>query len=159
MEQTGKRRNIDVGSCFEAFEPRVEKIGFIDEKCLVRAKCWINAEPKVLGVDCDVVFQRVGGIVSGASYTDVKLSKDVLRRKVIRLQSLIGAVPNGFGGLFVEQSVDIEVALKFEMSPMIERIAQGVRNGARPRQEFLFRGSPSGAEASGTPLARMARHL
>ena len=50
---------------------------------------------------------------------------------------------------FVEQAVDIEVALQFEMSPVIERIAQGVRNGARPCQEFLFGGSRSGAEGFG----------
>ena len=57
MEQASKRRNIDVGSCFETLEPGVEQIRFIDEKCLVRTKCWVNTEPKVLGVDCNVVFE------------------------------------------------------------------------------------------------------
>ena len=70
-----------------------------------------------------MVLQRVCRIVSGASYMDVELLENVLRREVFGLQLLSSALPNGFGGLLVEQSVDIEVALQFEVRPVIERIA------------------------------------
>ena len=38
---------------------------------------------------------------------------------------------------FVQQFVDAEVALQFEVRPVIERISQRVRDGARPGQKFV----------------------
>ncbi len=59
----------------------------------------------------------------------------------------------------MEQFGDAEIALQFEVRPVIERIAQRVGNGSRPGQKFLVgRGVPV-MYFSATPLARMARHL
>ena len=52
---------------------------------------------------------------------------------------LIGLLPDARGAGFIEQFVNAEVALQFQMRPVIERIAQRVRHGGGPGLELLKR--------------------
>ena len=51
----------------------------------------------------------------------------------------IGGIPDFFRTALVEQFVDSEVPFQFKVSPVIERIAQRVRNRPSPGKEFLVR--------------------
>ena len=55
------------------------------------------------------------------------------------MELLVGSIPNCRRRTFVQQFVDAEVAFQFEMRPVIERIAERVRDGTRPREEFIAR--------------------
>ena len=45
----------------------------------------------------------------------------------------------------IQQFVDAEVSFQLQVGPVVEGIAQGLRHGARPGQEFLFGGHGAGA--------------
>jgi hypothetical protein len=49
------------------------------------------------------------------------------------------------GGGLVQEFRDTEVAREFEMCPVVERIAERVRDGARPCDEFVVRRGAAGA--------------
>ena len=59
----------------------------------------------------------------------------------------VGLLPDFRGGLAVEQTVETEVALQLEVRPVVERIAQRVRDGLGPGLKFLARRGVAGDEA------------
>ncbi len=100
-----------------------------------------------------VIGQRVCRIVGRADRLHAELSENALRAELRRLQPLVGLLPHARGRLLVQQLVDAEVALQLEMRPVIERVAQAVRHGLRPRQELVVRIGVARAE----PLGDAAR--
>ena len=83
--------------------------------------------------------------------------------KFVRRQLFIGAIPNGFGGGFIEDIGNVEVAEEFEVGPVIERVAQGERDGASPGLKLFVRACRAGDQlfrdavsAHGTPLIMIA---
>src|SRR5450631_4165440 len=67
-------------------------------------------------------------------------------------QLAIRFFPDFGGGSFVEQFIDTEKTLQLEMSPLIQRIAQRVRNGSCPSQELLVRICTAGAVMLGSSI-------
>jgi hypothetical protein len=59
---------------------------------------------------------------------------------------LVGMLPDYGSGAFIEKFIDAEIALQFEMSPMVERIAEATGDGGGPGEEFVIAGSVAGAE-------------
>jgi hypothetical protein len=78
----------------------------------------------------------VGGIVRGAYHFDAKFLEDGVGGQTIRQQG-VRALPDRERGFPIQQLGNAKVALQFEVRPVIERIAQGVRNGSRPGQKFF----------------------
>ena len=106
--------------------------------------------------------QVVGRIIRRTQCVDMKFLKNVVDGQVLRKRG-IGSLPDCRGGILIEQVGNTEIALQFEMGPMIERIAQGVRNGSRPGQEFFVRRGVAGdvsfrdaVGAHGTPFVMVA---
>jgi hypothetical protein len=58
-------------------------------------------------------------------------------------------LPDFGSGTFIEKFINAEIALQFEMSPMVERIAEAVRNSGSPSEKFVVKGSVTGAEGFG----------
>ena len=55
------------------------------------------------------------------------------------MAQLLGSLlPDGFGRGFAEQLINAEIAFQLEMRPMVERIAQGVRDRPGPGQVLFF---------------------
>ncbi len=100
------------------------------------------------------------GIVSSAYGTHLKLAEDAAGTQLFGLKDCVRIVPNLACAARIQRFIDSEVTLQFQMRPVIERIAQRLRNRCGPRQK-LFKGiGVSGTVTSpATPLARMARHL
>ena len=67
-------------------------------------------------------------------------------------QLRVRLLPNAFAARFVQQLVDSEIALQLQVRPMVERIAQRVGHGARPRQKFLLGRPGSGAVLFADPI-------
>jgi len=61
-------------------------------------------------------------------------------------------LPDFGSGAFVEEFVNAEIALQFEMRPMVERIAETVGDGGSPGEEFVIRGCVTGAERFGDAI-------
>src|SRR5579872_605957 len=106
-----------------------------------------------------MMIQGISGIVAGAKGRDAEMREDSLGRKLFLHQPLIGQLPYRRCSAFIQQLLNREVSEQFEMGPMVERIAQSIRNGSGPGQKLFIRLGPSGAVVFRTPLARMARHL
>ena len=69
--------------------------------------------------------------------------------EIVLLQAFVGVSPDGGGGSLVQQFVDPEVALQFEMSPVVKGIANATCYGGSPRQELLIGTGISRAETFG----------
>ena len=67
-----------------------------------------------------------------------KIQKEVLRAKLVRGELLVGNRPDLFCGGFTEDEIAIEVALELKVRPMVQWIANRLRDGARPCHEALF---------------------
>ena len=93
-----------------------------------------------------VMLQFVGGVVRGANDPDLEFFQDALRGQLRRGQLFVGLPPDFFGGLLVEQIGDAEVTFQFEVRPMVERVAQGVRHGCGPGLELVKRAGGAGAK-------------
>src|SRR5208283_2912903 len=50
---------------------------------------------------------------------------------------------------FIEQFINAEIALQFEMGPVIERIAETVRDGGGPSEKLVVGGSVAGTKGFG----------
>src|SRR5260370_688122 len=146
VEKIGEAGDTRVAGFFEAGNPGVEETGVLDGERLVRAEGWENASRETRGT-ADVITQVVRGIVGGADGGNAKLMQDAVSVQIVRSEKIVGALPNARGGRFVEQLVDAEIALQLQMGPMVERIAQRVRNRLRPGHEFLARRRLAGAVA------------
>src|SRR5438067_2734499 len=69
----------------------------------------------------------------------MELVQNALDCEIPIRELIIRALPNLFRSALVEQLVYAEVSLEFKVRPVIQRISECVRDGARPRQEFLIR--------------------
>src|SRR5262245_26260568 len=95
------------------------------------------------------MLERVSGIVSRTEARDVEPAQDAVCAERRIGQARDRALPDRRRRLLVQQIVDAEVANELEMRPVIERIAQRRRYGARPGDEFLVRARIAGAVAFG----------
>ena len=84
-----------------------------------------------------VVLKSIRGIVCGADHLNVRSLYKLLRSELVLSKTLIDSVPDSLAGILGESLVDIEISLKLEVSPVIKRVADKKRNGARKRLEFL----------------------
>src|ERR1051325_10079864 len=105
-------------------------------------------------------LEAVHGVVRGAHDEHAVLPKQALRREIALGQETITTIVDLSSRVGAEQHVpDSERKPKLEVSPMVERISECVRNRARPSFElFPVEALPLMAR-SGTPFVRIARHL
>jgi len=88
-----------------------------------------------------VMGEGVGGVVGGAEALDLEAVEDTPGGEVGGGELRVGLLPDGLGGGGGEELVDAEVALQFEVGPVIEGVAEGIGNRASPGEElFLGRG-------------------
>ena len=128
--------NIFVGRALQAAHPGVERHRLIDCQGLVRAKGGKNARGHAVSRDLFVMGQIIGWIIRGANGGDVEFFQDATCGEFGAGQLFVGFFPNSRGALLIQQFVDAKVAFEFQMSPVIERIAQGVRHRRRPGAEL-----------------------
>ena len=159
VEKIGEARNFGVRAGAELAGPLVEGGGFLRAQRAVGTKRGEHARGQAGGSGFVVVFEGVGGIVRGAHGADAKFFQDSVGRELAGRELRVGLLPYFRGGGLVEQTVHAEIAQEFEMRPVVERIAQRVRDGPRPGQEFVVGLGVAGAIFFATPFARMARHL
>ena len=105
------------------------------------------------------MFEGVRRIVRGADHHYFEMAKDGMSPQILRFQLGIGLLPDFGSGILIDEEVYPEIPLKFEVAPMIERVAQGIGNGAAPSQVFFVRirlpgtiGLPNPIAAHGPPL-------
>ena len=148
---------------FQACHPGIESLGQVDVERLVGTKSREDPGSEPRGGDGLVRGQVVGGIVGGADGPHFELREDAVDAQLIGRQQFAGAVPDALRAGFVQQLVDAEVAFQLQVGPVVERVAQGVGNGARPGAELLLGRDVAGAigfvdavGAHGAPLVVVA---
>jgi len=90
------------------------------------------------GRDGFMMFQIICRIVCGARHFNFHVTEETMDR-VGRFLQHRGAVTENFICIFFTQHfMDAEVSLQFQVRPVEQRIAEGVRNGGGPLSEFFF---------------------
>ena len=138
---------LDVAGGLQAVNPGVEDLGRVHVQRLVGAEGGKDPGGKSRGGNRLVVGQVVDRIVGGADRLDVELVQNSVGVERGLCQRGVGLFPDARRALLVEQFVDPEVAFEFQMGPLVERIAQGVRHGASPCEELVVVRRVAGAEA------------
>lgn len=93
-----------------------------------------------------MIGQVVGGVIGGADGLHLEAIEDAPGAQTIRGELFVGACPDALRVGGIKQFVDAEVALQLKVGPMIERVAEGVRDGLCPGEELVLWGGGSGDE-------------
>ena len=109
--------------------------------------------------DRAVPRQVVGRIVGGADRLHAELAQDAVRAQLVGGEQRVGLLPDARRAALVQQFVDAEVAFQFQVRPVVQRIAQRGGTVRAQARNFSYGGASPVQWLSGTPLARMARHL
>jgi len=147
FEEIGELQDRMIAGCGETRDPGIEFGGRVNLKCLIGTKCWVDVEPGTIGRDFLVVRKIVARVVGGAKGVHAEFFEDLASGEFRGVEEGVCQVPNVFRGAIVERLGDAEVALQFEMSPMVERVAEGGRNGASPGEKLFGRRGVAGAIA------------
>jgi hypothetical protein len=137
--------DIRIAGGRQPVDPRVEDIRQVDVESLIGTERRKDKRVQARRANCPMTGEIVGRIVGGTQVGHMKTVQDAVRAQFRRGEQRVGPLPNTRGSLRVKQLVDAEVALQFQVRPVIQRIAQRVRHGTGPRQELLVRSSIAGA--------------
>ena len=123
-----------------------------------------DLDRKAACLDLFVVFQAVRRVVGGADHLDVRPLHQSSCRIAFGLQEIGAAVEDAVGALGGQGFVDAEIARQFQVRPMVERVADAIRDGFGKRPELLPPGRVPGdvpfvnaERAHGSPLIVVAR--
>ena len=84
-----------------------------------------------------MIREGFGGVIGRANGVDLELIEKAVRTKGVILEAFIGLIPDGLGGVWIEQSSDPKAATEFQMSPVEERVANATGNCFSPGLEFF----------------------
>ena len=152
-QEIGQAVHLHIGGCAEAVTPGIPGIGVNDRKGFVRTKSWIDPDFKAIRRALLMPGQIIRRIVRGAESAHLLGAQDVAHTHLRAGQGCFGLFPDRRCGLFIEQGVDAEVAFQLEMCPVVERIAQRLRNGGRPGEEFFAGRCVAGDQAFSDAVA------
>ena len=123
--------------------------GLLNVEGFVRTPAWQHFDIK-RGVfrDNGMMLQGVNRIVGGAHHLHVHLLHDAARGEVILRQQRVAAIPDFIRGRWGKQLAgDAKRTAELKMGPVVERVADGVRNGRRPGVKLLAVGRIAGTQA------------
>ena len=152
-EEVGEIADIHVRGGGELVNPGVEAGGLVDGERLVGPEGGEHGGGMPLLGEGAVILEIVHGVVGGADDLDVHLFQEALGGESGCGELGVGLLPDAEGIRAAEQLGDAEVALQFEVGPVVERVPQRVRNGLGPGEEFLLRGGVAGDEFLGHAVA------
>jgi len=144
-EQIVEGRDLHPRLAAEPLEPGVVGGGRVDAQGLVGAKGRIDAGLEAKLGDARVVGERVGRIVGRADDGDLVGREDVVHAH--RRELRIGLAPDRVSRGRADDDIEPEVPLQLEVRPVVQRVAQRVRDGRAPGVEFLARRRVAGADA------------
>ena len=96
---------------------------------LVRTERGIDLSRDPGGGDAFVLGQRIGRVIGCSDHGDLVGGKNPVCGQIIGLKACIGLFPDHGGVLLVDEKVDSKDTEEFKMAPMIERIADCIREG------------------------------
>src|SRR5215469_6867891 len=121
IQETVEVVNIDICGHPQFLDPAHE-IAMSDRKSSVGSKGRKHPSRQICLRDPSMMLQVLRRIIGGAQSFDRELLENAVGSQ-IACQRGIGLLPNSGGGLLVQKVADSEIALQFEMGPLIERIA------------------------------------
>src|SRR5581483_224505 len=150
IEEIVQSTNLNIGGGAEPINPRVKVFGIVHAQCPVRTKRGQDLDFKIGSRKLAVGREAVAGIIGRANGPDFKPSQDALcSEPVILGQQCVGALPDLWRSAWLKYVIDAEIAFKFEMGPMKERIAQRIGHSGSPYNKFFVVGGVAGAESLG----------
>ena len=136
-EKRGEVADVDIGASAELVDPSVETNRIVYPKRFVWAEGRVNLGLELGFLDRDMMREIVDRVIGRADHVDAVLRQDAVGRHLWRAQLGVGSFPDFWRCFLVDDFVDAEIAAKFEMRPVVERIANRLRNGLRPGEELV----------------------
>src|SRR5215469_13782201 len=113
---------VDIDICgHPQFLDPAQEIGMSDRKSSVGSKGRKHPSRQICLRDPSMMLEVLRRIIGGAQGFDRELLENALGGE-IACQRGIGLLPNSGGGLLVQKVADSEIALQFQMGPLIKRI-------------------------------------
>ena len=163
VQEIREGADMDIGGGSETLDPGIEYGGEMNVQGAIGAKRRVDTRGQMGRGNLGVGLQIVGGVIGGAEGTHPELGENSLRGQFRGFQKLVGMLPNFRSRLFVEQFVDAKIALQFQVSPVVERIAEAVRDRGGPSEELVVGRSIAGTKGfsdavgtHGTPFVVIA---
>ena len=131
--------DVHVGRGGQPVHPRVERLRRFDGHALVGPprRQHADAERRV-GGDGPVVFEAVGRVVRGADDLHVHPAQNAAAGELRPRQLRVAFLPDALRRPRIQQAVaDAEDAPELQVRPVIERVAQRLRDRLRPLLELL----------------------
>ena len=144
FEQRGVVFHVEAAGGAEFVAPGVPGLGCMHGEGFVGTEGGIDTDFKTIGGALLMMREVVDRIVGGAEGADLEFFQDAAGAHVLLREHGLGLFPDGGSGLLVEEFVDAEVAFQLDVSPVVERVAQGLRHGFGPGEEFIARGCAAG---------------
>jgi hypothetical protein len=163
-DEVGEVIAIDARGGGEAVGPRVEDGGLVYGEGFVGAEGWVDAGGEgAIVADFAVMLEGIDRVIGAADGDYAAEAENAARGHAGLGEAGIGLLPDGGGGVLVEEIGYAEVVFQLEMGPMVEGIADEAGDGAGVGEEFLPRGGAAGAKvlgdavcAHGTPFVVIA---
>ena len=109
------------------------KAGFLNVHGFVRAHCRQNLYlAGGVGSNLFVPLQRIGRVVCGANQLHIRLVNDAAHRHIFCFQALVAGVINLLRRFCIQRLGDAEIFFQFQIRPVIQGVADGLRQGFRP---------------------------
>ena len=145
LDEVGVGIYLHAGSLAEFGEILLVGLGILDRHGLVGPPCGNDLRAEGMLRYHLVPAEVVGGIVGGAYDLHVEFADEGLAAEFLGSELGVAFLINFTGGLGAQELVDSEHAAEFEVGPVIEGVAKGIRHGLRP----LLEGLPGAVLASG----------
>ena len=137
LDEVGVGIYLHAGGLAELCEILLVGLGILDSHGLVGSPCGNDLRAEWMLRYHLVPAEVVGGIVGGAYDLHVEFADEGLAAELLGSELGVAFLKDFTGGLGAQELVDSEHAAEFEMGPVIEGIAEGVRHGLRPLLEGL----------------------
>src|ERR1700733_11873023 len=134
VQECGEIANVDVGG-FRKLSSPGDKFRLAHIKGPVGAERRKDPSRQVRLRNRLMVAQVVDRVVGCADHLHVKFLENFVDGQTRK--SDVRTLPYFRSRVLIQQIVDSEITLEFEMCPVIERAAQGIRDRSGPSQEFL----------------------
>jgi len=138
IQEIREGADMDVGGGSETLDPGIEDGGEMNVQGAIRAISRVDARGELGRGNLGVGLQVVGGVVGGAEGAHTEFRQNSLGGQFWSFQKPVGVLPDFRRRSFIQQFVDAEIALQFEMRPVIERIAEAMRDRGGPSEKFVI---------------------
>jgi hypothetical protein len=123
IQQSREATDLAVRGGFHPAQPLVPAFGQMNFERAVGPERRVDGHGKTRAGDALVMTKVIGRVVGSAESGHPKAPQNPACREIGACQHLVGARPYRGSRAFIQQFIDAEIPLQFEVGPVVERVA------------------------------------